>query len=146
MRDWWNELDVLAQSAGLPLEPVVALRTQYEPLLGKSAAVARAHPNPKVPISNASVENQISTWVDRLTARRGAMFANLARTNLLGDLIVAGANGALLDRHEVVNLIRDTARSNDGWTPPPRALVEPVGTLSLRDTASITELLGQAGL
>jgi len=38
------------------------------------------------------------------------MFSNLPRTNLLGDLMVAGSNGALLNQHEVIRAIRDTAR------------------------------------
>jgi hypothetical protein len=96
VKDWFDELELLVDAAEMPMEPVAALRAQYEPLLRKSAVVAAKHANPKVPISNASVENQIEAWVDKLTRRRGAMFANLARTNLPGDLIVAGANGALL--------------------------------------------------
>lgn len=141
--EWFDELELLAEAAQLPMEPVVALRRQYEPLLGKSATVAAAHSNPKVPISNASVENQIEAWVNKLTRRRGAMFANLARTNLLGDLIVAGANGALLRHHEVVEHLRDASRVAEGWSPPPRALVEPAGTYALRDAGSVTELLRQ---
>lgn len=144
--DWFNELDHACAACDLPMETFEALRNQYAPLLARSAAIAVAHPNPKVPISNASVENQISTWVDRLTSRRGAMFANLARTNLLGDLIVAGANGALLDRHKVIGLLRDHSRANGGWAPPPRALVEPAGVSSLRDPGTVTELLRQVGL
>ena len=92
-----------------------------------------------MPVSNASVENQIDAWVDKLTRRRGAMFTNLARTNLLGDLIVAGANGALLRQHDVVHTLRDASRDHDGWAPPPRALVEPAGTYALRDASSVTE-------
>lgn len=143
VKDWFDDLELLVDASEMPMEPVAALRKQYEPLLRRSAAVAAKHANPKVPISNASVENQIASWVDKLTNRRGPMFANLARTNLLGDLIVAGANGALLNQHEVVQTLRDASRENDGWSPPPRALVEPAGTYALRDAASILELLEQ---
>jgi hypothetical protein len=141
--DWFDELAQLATAADMPLEPVAALRVQYEPLLARSAAVAQQHANPRVPISNASVESQVDAWVKKLTRRRGAMFANLARTNLLGDLIVAGANGALLRRHEVVQKLRDSSRQTGGWAPPPRALVEPAGTFALRDASSVVELLHQ---
>lgn len=144
--DWFDELEHACAATDLPMDTVEALRNQYQPLLTRSAAIAQTHANPKVPISNASVENQIATWVDRLTARRGAMFANLARTNLLGDLIVAGANGALLDRHKVITQLRDHSRANNGWAPPPRALVEPAGVSSLRDPGTVTELLRQVGL
>lgn len=143
VKDWFNELELVVDASEMPMETVAALRKQYEPLLNKSAKVAAKHANPKVPISNASVENQIASWVDKLTNRRGPMFANLARTNLLGDLIVAGANGALLNQHEVVQKLRAASRENNGWAPPPRALVEPAGTYALRDAASITELLEQ---
>jgi len=143
VKEWFDELELLVEAAEMPMEPAAAVRKQYEPLLNRSARVAAAHANPKVPISNASVENQIASWVEKLTNRRGPMFANLARTNLLGDLIVAGANGALLNQHEVVQTLRDASRDNDGWAPPPRALVEPAGTYALRDAASITELLEQ---
>ncbi len=138
---WFDDLELLVESAQLPIEPVAALRAQYQPLLRRSAVVAQKHSNPKVPISNASVENQIDAWVDKLTRRRGAMFSNLARTNLLGDLIVAGANGALLRQHEVVQQLRDASRATNGWAPPPRALVEPAGTYALRDASSVVELL-----
>jgi hypothetical protein len=140
---WFDDLETLAAASGLPIDPVLALRNQYHPLLSRSALVAQKNNKPKVPISNASVENQIDAWVAKLTRRRGAMFSNLARTNLLGDLIVAGANGALLRQHEVVQALRDASRENDGWSPPPRALVEPAGTYALRDPASVTELLRQ---
>lgn len=138
---WFDELEVLADGAELAMDAVGALRVQYEPLLRRSAKIAADHQNPRVPISNAGVENQIATWVDRLTARRGAMFANLARTNLLGDLIVAGANGALLHPHDVIAAVRDASREHGGWAPPPRALVEPAGAYSLRDPGSISALL-----
>ncbi len=140
---WFDELEDLADASGLPMDTVAAVRAMYEPLLCRSAKVAASNSKPRVPISNASVENQIATWVDRLVARRGAMFANLPRTNLLGDLIVAGANGALLHAHDVITVVRDSSRANGGWAPPPRALVEPAGASSLRDPGSITELLRQ---
>lgn len=92
-------------------------------------------------VSNSAVESQIRLWVKRLTTRRGAMFSNLARTNLLGDLIVAAANGALLDQHEVARTLREASTRTGGWAPPPRALTEPAGVLGLRDAISVTELL-----
>lgn len=142
---WFDDLELLAEAADLPREPVAALRTQYEPLLRRSAAVASKQKNPRVPISNAAVENQIQGWVDTFSRKRGAMFANLARTNLLGDLVVAGSNGALLRQHDVVQKLRTASRGNAGWAPPPRALVEPAGTYTLRDPGSVVELLREVG-
>lgn len=138
---WFDELEVLADGADMPADAVASIRGQYEPLLTRTAAVAARGVKPVVPISNAGVENEIATWVSHLVNRRGAMFSNLARTNLLGDLIVAGANGALLRQHDVITVIRDTARRNGGWLPPPRALVEPAGAFSLRDPALVAEFL-----
>ena len=140
---WFGDLELLADAAGLPRDTVAALRTQYEPLLRRSAAVAAKHTDPRVPISNAAVENQIQAWVDTFSRKRGPLFSNLARTNLLGDLIVAGATGALLRQHDVVQQLRDASRARAGWAPPPRALVEPAGTYTLRDPGSVVELLRQ---
>jgi hypothetical protein len=103
--------------------------------------VAQQHNDPEVQVSNAAVEAQIRLWVKQLTTRRGAMFSNLVRTNLLGDLIVAAANGALLDQHGVARTLREASKRTRGWAPPPRALTEPAGVLGLRDAFSVTELL-----
>ena len=141
---WFDELAVLAAACDLPADVVAAQREQYEPLLDRSAAVAQVHQNPEVQVSHTAVEKQIHEWVDPVTSLRGPMFANLPRTALLGDLIVAGANGALADRHQVIDAIRDHSRQGDGWSPPPRALVEPAGAMSLRDASSVTELAERA--
>jgi len=70
--------------------------------MSRSAEVARLHKNPVVPISNGGVENLIDSAVSKVTRKRGAMFTNWPPTNLLGDLVVAGSNGALLRQHDVV--------------------------------------------
>lgn len=141
--DWFGTLEALADAAGLAGDTVAAQRTRYEPLLRRTAAVAQANNDPEVQVSNSAVEAQITQWVKQMTRRRGAMFSNLPRTNLLGDLIVAGANGALLNQHEVTQAIREASRGTRGWAPPPRALTEPAGAMGLRDAFSVTELLGR---
>ena len=138
---WFDDLEHVTAAAALPADLVAAQRRRYEPLLRRTALVAQQHNDPEVQVSNSAVEAQIRQWVKRLTTRRGAMFSNLARTNLLGDLIVAAANGALLDQHEVARTIRLASKSTRGWAPPPRALTEPAGVLGLRDAFSVTELL-----
>ncbi|MGY1825793.1 hypothetical protein [Blastococcus sp. SYSU DS0541] len=138
---WFDELEDAAAAADLPADLVAAQRRRYEPLLRRTALVAQRHNDPEVQVSNSAVESQIRLWVKRLTTRRGAMFSNLARTNLLGDLIVAAANGALLDQHEVARTLREASKRTRGWAPPPRALTEPAGVLGLRDAFSVTELL-----
>src|SRR3954464_11040904 len=102
---WFDELEDAAAAADLPADLVAAQRRRYEPLLRRTALVAQRHNNPEVQVSNSAVEAQIRAWVKRLTTRRGAMFSNLARTNLLGDLIVAAANGALLDQNEAARTL-----------------------------------------
>jgi hypothetical protein len=138
---WFDELEDVAAAANLPADLAAAQRRRYEPLLRRTALVAQRHNDPEVQVSNSAVEALIRSWVKRLTTRRGAMFTNLARTNLLGDLIVAAANGALLDEHEAARTLREASKRTGGWAPPPRALTEPVGVLGLRDTFSVTELL-----
>jgi hypothetical protein len=138
---WFDELEDAAAAADLPADLVAAQRRRYEPLLRRTALVAQRHNDPEVQVSNSAVEAQIRAWVKRLTTRRGAMFSNLARTNLLGDLIDAAANGALLDQHEVARTLRKASKCTGGWAPPPRALTEPAGVLGLRDAFSVTELL-----
>ncbi|WP_089335571.1 hypothetical protein [Blastococcus mobilis] len=138
---WFDDLEDVTAAADLPADLVAAQRRRYEPLLRRTALVAQRHNDPEVQVSNAAVEAQIRLWVKRMTTRRGAMFSNLARTNLLGDLIVTGANGALLDQHEVARAIRHASKTHRGWAPPPRALTEPAGVLGLRDAFSVTELL-----
>jgi hypothetical protein len=141
VKAWFDELEQIAAAEPLPLDVVASLRKTYEPLLARAAKIAQEHPNPEVAISNSPVEKQIEVWVKKVTQMRGPMYSNLPRTNLLGDLVVAGSNGALLDRHAVIHALRDTARGRKGWVPPPRALVEPAGAVSLRDAFSIDELL-----
>lgn len=139
--DWFDQLEVLAEHQDIPLDAVVTQRRQYEPLLCRTAGVAKAGNDPEVQVSNAAVEAQILLWVKKMTRRRGAMMSNLPRTNLLGDLMVAGANGALLSQHQVTQAIRAASTATKGWAPPPRALTGPAGVLGLRDAFSITELL-----
>jgi len=146
VKAWFDGLEAVAAAEPLPLDVVASLRTMYQPLLQRAARVAQTQNSPEVAISNASVEKQIEGWVKQVTRMRGPLYANWPRTNLLGDLVVAGSNGALLDRHQVIHAIRDAARAGDGWVPPPRALVEPAGAMSLRDSFSVTELLTRLGV
>ena len=138
---WFAELATIADAAGLPADLVAAQRARYEPLLKRTAAVAVLHNDPEVQVSNSAVEADIRLWVKRITSKRGAMFTNLARTNLLGDLVVAASNGALHDQQTLVRAIRHASRATSGWAPPPRAMTEPLGVLGLRDAFSVLELL-----
>ncbi|MEI6623854.1 MAG: hypothetical protein WCP28_18325 [Actinomycetes bacterium] len=142
--EWFDELEILLAGTGLPIDSLWNLRALYEPLLKESAVVAQTHTNPRVPISNAGAEILISNWVKPLVDRRGPMFTNLPRTNLLGDLIVAGSNGALLNARTVSTALQDDNRLNGGWAPPGRELTEPKGALGLRDPRVIDYLAEQA--
>lgn len=138
---WFDELDRLADVEDISRDAVAAIRRQYQPLLIRTAAVAQANNHPEVQVSNAAVEADIQKWVGRMTTRRGAMMTNLPRTNLLGDVIVAGANDKLLHQHTVTNAIREASHETSGWAAPPRYLTEPAGALGLRDAFSVVELL-----
>lgn len=144
VKGWFDDLEVLAAASELPLDAVRNVRDFYEPLMVRCAVVAQNHGSPQVPISNGGVESVVRKRIKKLVVRRGPMMTNLPRTNLLGDLMVAGSNGALLDQHTVCQAIKDATRSNGGWTAPPRILTEPAGALGLRDPMVLTAL-AQAG-
>ena len=143
--DWFDGLEVVLEAGELPVDALWNLRNYYQPLLETSARIARDHNDPMVPISNAGAEFLIDRWVKPVVDRRGPMFTNLPRTNLLGDLIVAGSNGALINARTIADAIRDDSRAHDGWAPPVRELAEPKGALGLRDPRVIDLLRGQVG-
>lgn len=145
VKEWFDELERLAAASGIPADVVAAQRRTYQPLLLRTAQIATAHNSPPVPLSNSGVEAEILAWVSKVTTRRGAMFTNLPRTNLLGDLVVTGSAGLLTDTHRLATLIRDASRRQQGWAPPPRALAEPAGVMALRDPMSVAALLKLAG-
>jgi superfamily II DNA or RNA helicase len=137
---WFDGLEQVMSGAGLPLDGLWNVRDFYKPVLRQTAAVAQKYRHPMVPISNAGAEALIADWVEKMTSRRGAMFTNLPRTNLLGDLIVAGSNGYLDNQHAITQALRAYTREGDGWTPPPRAMNEPVGAMGLRDPRVVEHL------
>lgn len=141
---WFDDLEAIVEAAELPLDGVRAVRAFYEPLMNRSAVVAQNHASPMVPISNGGVESVVRKRINKLIARRGPMMTNLPRTNLLGDLMVAGSNGALADQHTVCQAIKDATRGTGGWSAPPRILTEPLGALGLRDPLVLT-ILAQGG-
>lgn len=142
VKTWFDELEILIDGAGLPLDAFWNVRGRYEPLLNTTADVAKNNIAPKVPISNSGAEALIRRRVKKLTEHRGPLFSNLPRTNLLGDLVVAGDNGALSDQHTVGTAIRDASRASHGWAPPTRTFDEPLGALALRDPNIVTLLAG----
>lgn len=143
---WFDELEQVMAAEELPLQALWKIRPTYESLLQRTATVAVEHQKPFVPLSNAGAEALIQSHVSKLTDRRGPMFTNLPRTNLLGDLMVAGTNGYLNDEHALAVAIRASNRDAGGWAPPPRALNEPLGAKSLRNPRVIRELRSAAGV
>jgi len=141
--DWFDGLEIVLEASELPVDALWNLRRYYQPLLETSARIARDHNDPMVPISNAGAEFLIDRWVKPVVERRGPMFTNLPRTNLLGDLIVAGSNGALINARTIADAVRDDSRQHEGWAPPVRELAEPKGALGLRDPRVIEFLRGQ---
>ncbi len=142
--EWFDGLEIVLDASDLPVDALWNLRSYYQPLLEVSARVAHDYNDPMIPISNAGAEFLIDRWVKPVVERRGPMFTNLPRTNLLGDLIVAGSNGALLNARTVADAIQDDNRAHDGWAPPVRVLAEPKGALGLRDPRVIDMLRDRA--
>lgn len=140
--DWFfTEMAALTDAAGLPRSTFYEAEKTYRPQLERVAQIAQTY-GPVVPLSNTAAERVINTLVKPLTGARGPLFTNLARTNLLCELVVAGHNGVLDDEHTLGHAIQDLNRANFGWANPNRDLTEPAGTFGLQDPGVIPILAG----
>ena len=146
--DWWDELDRLLVAHHLPVEKARARRVSYEPpYIDLLDAI---HDNPQLPISTGGLETLLAKHVQPILAMRRTAFANLERTNLLLDLVVARQHGAFDDLNDVVSLLRADNNEHDGWTVALRSIADPRphgGTYSsLRDDTLLASLAEQRGL
>jgi hypothetical protein len=145
---WWDELEHICVVHRLPLDRVRQRRRNYE--MPFATAITALVGHPAVPVSTGGLETLIARQVKPLLAMRRTSFANLERTNLLFDLVIAREHGVFDDVNDVVRHLREDATAHGGWTVPLRALADPRPDRgrysSLRDSLLITELAEKRGL
>lgn len=145
---WWDELLDILTARRLPTNKIANQRRDYE---GPMAAVLDdLAVLPDIPVSTGGLETLIAKHVTPLLAMRRTSFANIERTNLLLDLVVARHHGAFDDLGDIVKLLRGDTIAHAGWTVPLRRIADPKprkGTYSsLRDTTLLDSLAKQRGL
>lgn len=146
---WWDELGTLLGVHGLPVERSLERRSDYEQQFADLLDAIHTHPG--LPISTGGLETLITKHVHPILAMRRTGFANIERTNLLLDLVVAKHHGAFDEPGDIVELIRTDNNLHGGWTVPLRTIADPraisgTGYSSLRDATLIATLAEQRGL
>lgn len=145
---WWDDLEDLLSTHQLPREKVRKRRGNYEPAM--AAVLDAIAGQPGVPVSTGGLETLIAKRVKPVMALRRTSFANIERTNLLFDLVVARQHGAFDDLGAVASLLRSDAVEHDGWTVPLRSVSDPRprgGTYSsIRDATLLNTLAKQRGV
>lgn len=145
---WWDDLDALLAANGLPVEKVRTSRRHNEPLMAKVLDVLADHP--EVPVSTGGLETLISKNVEPLLALRRTAFANIERTNLLFDLVVARHHHAFDRIADVAKAIQSDTAAAEGYTVALRSVADPRGRdssySSLRDVTLLEELARKKGL
>jgi hypothetical protein len=145
---WWDELEALLTSLRLPVEKVRTRRKNYEPAM--AAVLPELAVQPRIPVSTGGLETLIAKRVMPMLALRRTAFANIERTNLLLDLVVARQHGAFDNLGDVANLLRQDAAAHGGWTVALRTIADPRprggSYSSLRDATLINTLASERGL
>ena len=145
---WWDDLVDLVMRNGLPIEGIRKARKKWEGAVLDALPVIRRYPT--LPISTGGLESLMLSKVMPLLAKRGNAFANIERTNLLFDLVVARDHGAFDNLSDVVRALREDAQREDGWAVSLRSISDPRPQSaiysSLRDAVLITDLARARGL
>lgn len=145
--DWWEELEGLARSCGVPLDKARNQRRNYQDAV--AAVLPHLAVNPGLRLSIGGLEVKIRERIDRVLTLR-SQFANVERTNLLLDLVVAREHGAFLHPDRVARLLREDAetrrdgRGVSGFGVSLRTIDDPRPTggcySSLRDAGLLASL------
>ncbi len=145
---WWDELEMLLRAHRLPLDKVRTQRRNSESRMGSVLGLLKQHP--EVPVSTGGVESLIASNIAPLLARRRSAFANIERTNLLLDLVIAHHHGAFDHLDKVAAQLRADTAESAGWTVPLRAIADPRphhgSYSSLRDATLLADLAESRGL
>jgi hypothetical protein len=150
---WWNDLEALLGSLGVPVEKTRRRRVGYE------ARVAKALPTltalPQLPVSTGGLEVAIRKRIEPIFTDRARSFANIERTNRLLDLVVCNDHGLFDDVTVPARLLRDDSSANDGWSTALRQVADrqppktPTGVQrysSLRDQHLVRSIARSRGL
>ncbi len=145
---WWDDLLGIVTELRLPVEKLRKSRAKWEAPVAASLSAMRRYP--RIPVSTGGLETLIARRVQPLLGRRGNAFANIERTNLLFDLVVARDHGVFTNLNDVARTLRADAESADGWTVPLRTISDPrpnkSSYSSLRDAVLIDDLARSRGL
>ncbi len=146
---WWDHLAVLAKASHLvKLDALRQTRANYEKRM--AAAIPAIAADPRLIVSTGGLESIIRDAIEPVLERRRHQFANIERTNILMDLVVARAVGMFADLGVVEDLITADALDNDGWTVPLRTIADrqPASGAyrSLRDEMLLLAVAEQRGL
>jgi hypothetical protein len=146
---WWDRLEQLLTSRGLPRERVQRLRPDYEPLVAALLPTYAAYP--QLPLSTGGLEVALRQRVEPLLKGRKHAFANLERTNRLFDLVVVRDWTMFDDTVAVAELLRADGESVHGWATQLRYVQDVRATpksrySSLRDQQLLRERAREAGL
>lgn len=145
---WWDELEDLVVSRKLPVDKIGTQRRNNEARF--AVVIGDLNRYPQVPVSTGGLETLINKHVKPIMAMRRTAFANLERTNLLFDLVVAAHHGAFDHPDEVAALLRADTANSGGWTVALRTISDPRPNRgsysSLRDTTLLSDLATQRGL
>jgi hypothetical protein len=145
---WWDDLFAILKAHNLPADALQTRRRNYEqPMKAVLGDIAR---HDGMPVSTGGLETLIARQVKPLLAMRRTSFANIERTNLLFDLVVARAHGAFDNLGEVAKLLRADTEKHQGHAVALRAISDPrprgATYSSLRDTTLLAKLADDRGL
>lgn len=147
-KKWWDDLFEILKANQLPSEEVRKRRTNYERAM--AAVIVDLAANPHIPVSTGGLETLIAKHISPMLAMRRTSFANIERTNLLFDLVVARNHDAFDNLGEVARLLRTDSEQHQGWSVPLRSIADPrpEGGVysSLRDSTLLTTLAAQRGI
>jgi hypothetical protein len=121
---WWNDLEALLRTLGLPIEKTRSRRLNYEERY--AAALPTLAALPQLPLSTGGLEVAIRKRIDPIfAAGRHRGFSNIERTNRLLDLVVCDDHRLFDDITVPVELIRNDSVACAGWSTPLRQIADP---------------------
>jgi hypothetical protein len=146
---WWDHLAVLAKASGLvKMDALRQTRANYEARMAAAIPVLAA--DPRLIVSTGGLESVIRDTIEPVLDRRRHQFANIERTNMLMDMVVARSVAMFAKPAIVEDLIVADALGHDGWTVPLRTIADPQPAYrsyrSLRDEMLLLAVAEQHGI
>jgi hypothetical protein len=146
---WWDRLAVLARASGLvKMDALRQTRANYETRMAAAIPVLAADPD--IRRSTGGLESIIRDRIEPVLEGRRHQFANVERTNMLLDLVVARSVGLFSDLSALEDLITADALDHQGWTVPQRTIADPQPAFgayrSLRDELLLLAVADDRGL